>query len=450
MRKVAEARRLVKLGQVLGGALLLAWGVSAQAISLQEAYDAALQNDPAYRVHFYENEAAKENRIIGRSTLLPNVAANYSASRNRADLTQVFSGRESLSHPRYMSRSAQVQFRQPLINLEALARYRQGVATSQEGAARFKARTAELALRVMNAYTDVLFAEDQIALIKAQRDVYMEQMKVNKRMFENGEGTRTDVLEVQARLDLAEAQLLEAEDNRRAARLTLEGIVGKDIGTLDPLTSDFRFVEEQPAPFDEWRKLALENNPDLKAARFTIEAAQQELNRARAGHAPRIDFVASYGRSDSETISTLNQDSLNRTIGIQLNVPLYQGGYVNAVSRQAGAGLGRAKAGLDAKTNEVLLELRKAHNLVVSSVAKIGALVKATESGKLLSKATEQSIKGGVRINLDLLNAQQQLAGSQRDLAQARYAYLLGVLRLRAAAGTLTGDDLRAIAAYFR
>lgn len=433
------------------GALLMLSAGNASAINLQQAYEAALKNDPTYRMNFYENEAGKENRIAGRAGLLPNINANYNASKVRSDLTTTLSGgRESETQPRYISRGAQIQLRQPLVNLEALARYFQAVATTKESAARFEQQTADVALRVIGAYTDALFAEDQLALVKAQNTTYVEQMKVTQRLFDKGEGTRTDVLEVQARLDLSNAQLLEATDNLRNARQTLESMVGIDIGTLAPLAPDFKLKDDKPAPFEEWRKIALTNNGELKAARFAVEAAKQEINKVRAGHAPRLDFVASYGRSDSETITTVGQDALNRSVGIQLNVPLYQGGYVNAISRQAVASHERAKSNLDVKTNTVLLELRKAHSVVVSSGAKVDALIKATESGNLLAKATSQSIKGGVRINLDLLNAEQQLATAKRDLAQARYAYLVGVLRLRAASGTLTGDDLREVAAYFR
>ena len=131
-------------------------------------------------------------------------------------------------------------------------------------------------------------------------------------------------------------------------------------------------------------------------------------------------------------------------------MPIYSGGAVSASTRQAAASYGRAQAELDSLTNQTLVELRKAHSLVTSSGRKIDALIKAVESGKLLMTATEQSIKGGVRINLDLLNAQQQLFTSQRDLAQARYTYLVGLMRLRAAAGTLENDAIREIAAYFR
>ncbi|WP_426178273.1 TolC family outer membrane protein [Massilia sp. TWR1-2-2] len=433
------------------GAVCAMLAGEASAISLRQAYEAALQNDPAYRMNYYENESAKENRILGRAALLPNISASYSASRNRADIEALDAiGRTSLTHPNYISRSAIVQLRQPIVNLEAIARYRQGKAQTKLGAEVFEANTAEVALRVVGAYSDALFADDQLALSQVQRDMYAEQQKVNQRLFEKGEGTRTDMLETQARLDLSEAQLLEARDNLKAQRTTLESVIGMDPGALDKLGTEFRFEQLTPSTFEEWKAIALTNNHDLAAARLQVEVARLEIGRQRAGHAPRLDLIATYSKGDSETLNTYTQNTVNRSIGIQLNVPIYAGGAVNATTRQAAAGYERAKADLDLKTNKVLLELRKAHDLTLSSVARVAALVKSTESGKELMKATEQSIKGGVRINLDLLNAQQQLFTSQRDLAAARYSYLLGLLRLRSAAGTLEADNIRQIAAYFR
>lgn len=433
------------------GAICAVQAGSASALTLQQAYEAALKNDPAYRVNFYENEFGKESRILGRASLLPSVSASYSASRNRADIDAHDPlGHTSTSHPNYISRSSIVQLRQPIVNLDGIARYRQGVAQSNQSAAQFEANTGEVALRVVGAYADALLAEDQLALAQVQRDLYLEQQKVNARLFEKGEGTKTDMLETQARLDLAEAQLLEARDNLAAQRATLEGVIGMEPGALDKLAPGFRFEKLSPARFEEWKALALANNHDLEAARFAVEATRLEISKQRAGHAPRLDFVATYSKGDSETLNTYTQDTVNRSVGIQLNVPIYSGGSVNATTRQAVANHERAKADLEVKTNRVLIELRKAFNLVESSVSRVGALVKATESGNELMKATEQSIKGGVRINLDLLNAQQQLFASQRDLAQARYTYLLGLLRLRAAAGTLDGSNVREISAYFR
>ena len=448
----ALRRGVLALGAAMTG--LLAAG-QAGAITLQQAYEAALKNDPTYRMSYYDRESARENRIIGRSYLLPGVSASYGLSRNNADIDAlqqirgVSLGRE-LTHPHYISRSAAVQVRQPILNLDGIARYRQGKVQAEQGEAAFAASGDDVAVRVVSAYMDALFADDQVALSKVSRDMYLEQMHVNNRLFEKGEGTKTDMLETQARLDVAEAQLTEARDNAVAARDTLAGIIGMDPGNLDKLGDGFRPPTEAPGSFEEWEKTARAHNNELAASRLAVESARLEIGKQRAGHFPRIDMVAAYSRGDAESINTYDQNTVNRTVGVQVTIPIYQGGAVSATTRQAAANYGRAQSDLDARTSKVLVELRKAHSLVQSSVHKIEALEKAVASGKMLMTATEQSIKGGVRINLDLLNAQQQLYTSQRDLAQARYSYLIGLLRLRAAAGTLDNTSVREVAAYFR
>ncbi len=434
---------------VIAALCMLAAG-SAGAVSLQQAYEAALKNDPAYRMSYYENEAGKENVVLGRAGLLPSVTASFSGSKNNMDREIAQFGRVTRDHPSYLSRSSVVQMRQPILNLEATARYRQGKVQTLQSAEKFEADTNEVALRVVGAYVDVLFAQDQVALAEVQRNMYLEQQKVNERMFEKGEGTKTDMLETKARLDLAEAQLIEAQDNLVAQRNTLEGIIGMDPGELDQLSDTFGVVQLTPGSFDEWRALALRNNNELAAARLAVENARLEIAKNRAGHYPRVDFVASYSKGDNETINTFGQESTNRAVGVQVNVPIYAGGAISASTRQAAAAYERAQADLEARIDRITVELRKAHSLVQSSSRKIEALIKAVESSKELMRATEQSIKGGVRINLDLLTAQQQLFTSQRDLAQARYSYIVGLLRLRAAGGTLGYGDIREIAAYFR
>ena len=447
------AGKMMKRG-VLALAAALAAG-QAGAVTLQQAYEAALKNDPTYRMSFYDKEAAKENRVLGRSNLLPSVSASLSTSRNVADIDNMgtdFLGRpaRSITHPRYISRSNVIQLRQPILNLEGIARYRQGNVQAQQGEAAFEAGTDEVTVRVVSAYMDVLYADDQVALSEVSRNMYQEMMHVNQRLFQKGEGTKTDMLETQARLDLAEAQLTEAKDNAVAARETLAGIIGMDPGPLDRLGDGFKPAAVQPGTFEDWEKIAREHNHELAAARLATENARLDIDRNRAGHYPRVDFVAAYSKGDAESINTYTQNSVNRTIGVQVSIPIYQGGAINATTRQAAANYARAQADVDARTSKILVELRKAHSLVVSSVHKIEALEKAVASGKLLMTATEQSIKGGVRINLDLLNAQQQLYTSQRDLAQARYTYMIGLLRLRAAAGTLDSSAVREVAAYFR
>jgi len=446
-------RALTHLRRLRAGALAVAAALAAgnaAAITLEQAYDAALKNDPAYRARFYANESARENVVLGRSGLLPSVSASYSASRNLLDQETTVRNQTQQQDLRYISRSSVVQLRQPLFNMDAVQRYRQGKVQTAQGAAQLEADTNEVAVRMLSAYADALFAEDQVALARVQRDVYREQQMVNERLFKGGEGTRTDSLETAARLALSEAQLLEAQDNAQALRTVLEGIIGGDAGTLDQLSANFRVGSLTPGSFDEWRALALKNNRELAAARLAVENTRLEIGRNKAGHLPRVDLIASYSKGDNETINTYGQDNTNRSIGVQVNIPIYSGGAVSAQTRQAAAAYARAQSELDATSDRLMVDLRRAFNTVQSSASKVDALVAAVDSAKLLMTATEQSIKGGVRINLDLLNAQQQLFVSQRDLAQARYAYLVSVLRMRAIAETVDHDDIRELAAYFK
>jgi len=445
LRQRAMARAI---GGLLAAGMLL-HSPAAAAIGLVQAYQAALQNDPTFQSAIHDYEAGKENEVLGRSGLLPNVSAVYANSKDRADVTATdTSGVPNLTHPKYNSRNAEVSLRQPIFNLDALARYKQGKAQASYAGAVLDTHRHEMIVRVATAYTDALFAEEQLRLASAQYDAYVEQRKANDRLYAQGEGTRTDMLETQARQDQAEAQVLEMRDNVQTARATLAGVIGQPVQELDDLRPGFRIMPVNSS-FEEWKDIAVKNNPELVAGAFAVAAAHQEVNRGWAGHAPRLDFVASYAKTNAQTVDTYNQNSTVRSIGIELNIPIYAGGSVNAATRQASAGELKAKSDLKASNDKVMVELLKQYSAVISSVSRIHALDKAVESGQLLITATQQSIKGGVRINVDLLNARQQLYTSQRDLAQARYNYLLASLRLKAAAGVLDASDIVDMATYF-
>lgn len=436
----------VNQSRIAALALLLAACGAASGMSLVEAFERARIHDPVYRAAFHAGQAGREERVIGRAALLPSVAANYAGSRNRTDITEGL----KTTHPAYTSRAAGVSLRQALFNLDAWARYRQGQAQSEGSEAQFEAAGQALIVRVAGAYIDALYSDEQAALAQASRDTLLEQNKVNARLFDKGEGTRTDMLETQARLDLAEAKLLEAADAQRAARATLGAMTGAEVSGLDRLAGEVAIRAQDRAGFDSWRAQALAANAELRAQAAGVEVARAGVLRARAAHMPRLELVASYAKNDSDTINTLGQESTVRSIGVQLNVPLYSGGAASAGTRQAQANALRASAELDDKTGKLLLALRKDYDEVAGSVARIEALQRAVASAALLVHATGQSIKGGVRINLDLLSAQEQLSTARRDLALARYSYLLASLRLRAGAGTLSADDVREIGANFR
>jgi len=438
------------LSLAVSAALLLQSG-QASAIGLLQAYDAALKNDPTFQAARFENEAGQQNRALGRASLLPQISASYYGAMNRSDVTYVkyYQGKDVTVPRDYNSRVASVSLKQPIISLEGIARYRQGIAQSDYSNAVFVGKREDLILRLVGAYTDAQLAQDQMLLATAQRDAYVEQMKVNKRMFDLGEGTKTDMLETQAKAELSEAQVIEARDNLANARNALAGIIGIEAKNLDGLSPYFKPLPLPKTKVDEWLTLALEKNAELVAQRHAVEAARLEVHKQRSGHAPRLDLIASYSDNKSESLSTYNQTVEQRAIGLQLSVPIYSGGYVSAATSQAIANHSRAKAELDAKISQVTVELRKQHALMTCGTAKIDALMKAVDSARTLVTATQKSIQGGVRVNLDLLNAQQQLYTAQRDLAQARYHYLLAYLRLHNAAGVLTANEVQKVAGHF-
>lgn len=431
------------LASVLG-VIALFQASNVSALGLIEAYEAALQNDANYRVAFFDNQAGQQFKEIGLSNLLPNVSANYSISKNSADIVT-----EVEEHRSYDSIVGSIQVRQPLLNLDGMARYRQGVAQTKFSDAQFASRKQELMVRLVGVFASAKYAEDQLALAVAQRDAFAEQRKANDRMFVRGEGTKTDMLETQAKFDLSETQVLEATDNLTNARNALAAMVGMEITTLDSLAEGFRVQPMQPESFEEWKAIALAENSDIIGLRHAVEVAQQEVNKNRAGHAPRLDAIASLAHNSSDTTATFNQTSDIRSLGVQLTIPLYSGGSVNALTSQAISNHEKAQAELDGKINQVLIELRKQYNLTLSSRLRIDALVKSVSSGEVLVVATKKSVSGGIRTNFNVLDAQQELFEAKRDLALARYSYLLSYLRLRSAAGIANINDLQNIASYF-
>lgn len=418
---------------------------NVSAIGLMQAYEAALQNDPTFQAAVYENEAGQQFKTIGRSSLLPVLSGTYTTNYNEGDLT-----RNSITqHLSYRSESGVIQLRQPVVNLEAFARYKQGLAKASLSEAEFSLRNQDLIVRLASAYLEARYAEDQLELTVSQMNSYAEQRQANDRLFEKGEGTKTEMLETQARFDLAEAQVIESRDSLTHARNVLASIVGEEVTVLNPLLDDFRAKPMHLTSFAEWEAIALEQNPEIASQRHAVEVANQEIKKQRAGHAPRIDLIASVNKSKSDNIIFFGLDTFTRSVGVQVNVPIYAGGMVSAMTSQAASNYEKSKAELESKTNQVLIELRKQFNLTLSTARRIDALVKSVNSRNILLDATRKSVIGGMRTNIDTLNAQQQLFEAKLDLAQARYNYLLSYLRLRKAAGTININDLQDVESYF-
>lgn len=421
----------------------------AQALSLLDAYEAALAHDPTYRSAIHESEAGEQTEVITRASLLPNLTITHTDSKSTGTNSQ---GTANPANPRELNFHSQVSaltLRQPIINLEAVAGYRQGQAQTNSSRSRFTGQSQQLIVRLVEVYFETLLAQHRLQLAQAQLDSLAELKRVNENMLLKGEGTTTDVLETQSRHALAQAQLIEAQDELDVAQLRLESIIGREAIQLHHLSDIFRADMIFLPGFEDWRAIAIDRNAELVTQRHIVQSGKEEIRKSYAGHTPRVDFVASLSRNKSASFITFDRDVELATVGVEVNLPLYAGGRVNALTDQAKANHARAEAELDAIMDNVLVELRRQYQRVYSSVRRIESLELAVKSARLLVHATEKSIQGGIRINLDLLDAQQQFFNSQINLAEAKYNFLLAYLRLNLAAGTLVLDDLRKIASYF-
>lgn len=431
--------------------LLLFTSLSAQALDLGDAYALALRNDPTWQGFIAEREAGLENLAIGRAGLLPRLSYRYNRARNDSEVTQRSQFGDVTTQRDYRSYSSTLTLEQPLFDYAAWSDYRRGVAQAALADERYRGRGQELMVRLFGAYSEALFANEQIALAQAQRRTYAEQLTLNERLLQGGEGTRTDVLETRARYELAQAQEIEAGDNLDAALHALQAIIGEPVAVEDlaPMTADFRVQPLTPTRFERWRDLAVAHNAELASQRHGLEVAEQNIERQRAGHLPSLSAYASKGISSSSSESSYNQRYDTDSIGVQLSVPLYAGGGVQASVRQARAQRDAVGFELDAQLNDTLTQLRRQFNLCASGTAKIRAYDLAVKAASALVQATRKSVRGGERVNLDVLDAEQQLFSARRDLAQARHEYLRAWLQLRYLAGVLEAGDLNALSRYF-
>jgi len=430
-RKMMVRTRLA--GALLGAGLALPAG----AHGLLEGWQAALAADPQYRSARYERDAGRLSVPLARAGLLPNIAIATSDSKVNGSRTSLIPGLTDASTTplAYTSQSRALNMRLPLYYKEGWERLRQGEAQAEYANALFEVRAKDLAQRLGQAYFELLLGLETIELAQAQVQTYREQINFANRRFTGGEGTRTEVFEATARLDLAEAQLIDARDQVDVARRTLSNITGRDSMSVTPLRHAPGTMTLVPAGLDAWMELGRRDSPELRVRQRAIETARADVARNRAGHMPRVDLVASISQTRNDTVNTLNSEFNLRSIGVQVSLPIYSGGSVVAGVDQAVANLARAEAELENEVNTQMVEVRRQYLAVVNGLAKMSAYEKAAASSDVALEGTRQGLRAGIRTNLDVLDAQRQVFQARRDLAQARYQYLLAMLRLKSAAG---------------
>ena len=415
---------------------------AAAGMDLTQAYRDALAIDPVLASARAQLEATRERVPQARSGLLPAVNANLSVSRQAVD--------SSLRDDRYFvnPKNYTLQLSQPLVRLQNLETYAQSKLSVSIGEAQLSQAQQDLIVRVSQAYFDVLAAQDNVETIRAQKRAITEQLASAKRNFEVGTATITDQQEAQARFDLAVAQEYAALNDLEVKRAALAQLTGKPVpAEVSVLRPGVTLEAPQPARESEWTESARNNNPSVQQARVATEIARREIDKQRYGHYPTLDLVSSVGRQASSLPQGTPFSSTAATIGLQLAVPIYAGGAVDARVREAANLSEKARSDLENARRLAEQGARSAFLGVNSGLAQVRALEAAEKSSQLALDSNLLGYQVGVRINIDVLNAQQQLYTTRRDLAKARYDVIVNGLKLKATAGALGVADVEAVSA---
>ena len=427
------------LALCLGAAL----ATSASAQSLLTLMEQAQSYDAAWQSAQAQWRAASSRADQARAGLLPSAALAAGVGTARTEISRP---EMSMTLP---NRSVSVSASQPLYrpaNRIGLEQSQRGIDIAQ---AQLDAATQDLLVRVSQAYFDVLAAQDTLAFVQAQKTAVSEQLASAKRNFEVGTSTVTDSREAQARYDLVIAQEIAAENDLRVKKLALDQLVGVTNAQPLPLAQPVQLPQVEPANVNHWVDLARDQQPGVRQAAIALHIARLETKKAETGHRPTLDLQAGYNitRNPTGTISApgVNSRTNVASVGVAFNLPLFAGFSVQNRVKETLALETKAEADLETARRNVAQATRAAFFGVQSGQGQVQALEAAEASSQSALDANKLGYQVGVRINIDVLNSQSQLYQTKRDLAQARYNVLLGTLKLRQAAGTLTQEDVARI-----
>ncbi len=428
------------LSQLLLSAGLLS-AAPVWALDLLQAYDIAFAQDATVRAARAAADAGRERLPQARAQLLPNVG--YTGARNTNDLVRKQPnnlGVPTTFNDQYRSYNDVVTLKQPLFRMSLWANYQQAQYLVDDVNAVLERELKGLGVRVVSAYLEALLAQDQLELVLAQKTFVMTQLDVARKTFAAGSGTRTDIDEAQARLDMNRAQELEVRQSLAFTRRQLEVMTGQTVDVLEPLNVErMPLLSPNPIGLDDWVAKAELVNPEITSMKARVEASRLEIRKAEGAHYPTVDAVAQWISSGSENVNTPNSSYTNKVVGVQVTVPIFSGGYVSSTVRQAVAEEQKAIDSLEATRLDLGVRVHKEYRDVTEGIERVKALEQAVRSAELLSVSTRKSFEAGSRTLSDVLNAEQQKQLAKRDLAQARYLYLSARIRLFA----LAGEDVR-------
>lgn len=422
-------------------------GGAAQADSLYEIYQLAQERDPTLRAAAAARDAALEVKPQSRAGLLPVIGLSGDVSRNSYDDRAALPG---VANPTYSTnQSYSLSLTQPVFRWDRWVALEQADSLVAQAQAQYGAAEQELMVRTAERYFAVLGAQDALRLAGKEKESIGRQLEQAQQRFEVGLSAITDVQEARARYDTAVATEIRARNQLDSAREQLREIIGEQRENLDPVRdTDFRLVTPEPQQQQSWVDTALQQNPNLAAARAGSEAARQQIQIARSGHYPTVDANASYSYLDSNFGGIRELERNDGTIGLQLAVPLYQGGAVNSRTREARFRFDEARERLDVTQRAIERQTRDAYRGVVTGISEVRAAEQARTSSTTALEAAQTGFEVGTRTIVDVLDAQRALTQAELTLYLARYNYLLNTLRLKQAAGTLAPDDLDAMTGW--
>jgi outer membrane protein len=449
-------------GKLWLAATLVCAATSAQAESLSDIYELALENDAQLKAQEAQYRAALEDQNVALSALLPQVEAGYTRQESDTDTTSPgIIGFDNTGTPiigdtfdntNITTETYRASLSQAIFNLPAWFSFRSGKELSKQAEATFAANQQNLIVRVVEAYLAVLRAQDNLTASRARERAFERQLEQNRQRFEVGLIAITDVYESQAAYDLAQVDRISDENSVAVALENLSVLTGKRHDNLDVLVEDFEVNAPQPADRAAWVEFALANNFNLKAAQYAEEAARQNATARKMAHAPTINGTAQYTESSTDGTRFQdpagifnfppNQEREATVYGLEFSMPLYTGGAISAERRRAAEQFNAAREERINLTRQTVTQARSLHMTVLNDVARVAARRQSIISSRSALDATQAGYEVGTRNIVDVLNVQNTLYAAIRDYANSRYDFIVNTLRLKEQAGILSPEDV--------
>jgi len=414
------------------------------AADLMQVYRQAQDNDPTFAAARSVLDAGREKMPQGRAGLLPSLSLSGNTVWNETEIS-AHNG-PTLYKPNYNSNGYQLTLSQPLFRWQNWVGYSQSKIQVAQAEVNFAQARQDLILRVAQAYFDINYALESLAAVRANKVAITQQLASAKKNFEVGTATITDTHEAQARFDLAVAQEIAAESDLEVKQHALEAIIGQEAGPLAVVRKEAPLTPPQPNDMAQWVAASEKDSLAVQVQQANADIAAHEVDKQRAGHYPTLDLVANQGYAKSYSSTALGvYDTDYRNIGLQLNIPLFQGGLTVSRQREAAANRDAAQSSLEATRRGAALAARQYYLGVVNGLAQVQALKAALVSSQSALESNKLGYEVGVRINIDVLNAENQVYVTRRDLAKATLDTLMAQLRLKATVGALGDDDVAQI-----